>query len=250
MLLPAGYVEHEVGAATLVARVDVLPALRTVLESGTTLDRWARTSPEVQELRGRGSTWVVSAEGRLWVVRHGYRGGAVARVLGDRYARLGEPRPYGELRVSDALRAHRINTPTVFGFAIHPAGPFYRTDVVTEYVADSVDLAHAVLGPARRDAPARIAAWRAAGSLVRRAWDAGLVHPDLNLHNILIAGPSHAPRAWMLDLDRARMTGVLSAGARVAMRRRLNRSRAKLEARFAHKVPRAELIAFGEALHG
>jgi hypothetical protein len=250
MLLPAGYEQREVGQATLVARTDVLPSLKRELQAGRTLYEWARAAPDVQELRGRGATYVVSSEGRLWVVRHAYRGGAIARVLADRYPRIGEPRPYGELRVSDALRAHRISTPTIFGFVLYPAGPFYRADVVSEYVADSVDLASAVLAPDRRDAPGRIAAWRAAGGLLRKAWDAGLVHPDLNLRNILIAGPSHAPRAWLLDLDRARMTGVLLARARVTMRRRLNRSRTKLEGEYAHKVPRAELIAFGEALHG
>ena len=250
MLLPAGYEQREVGTTTLVARSDALPTLQDALQAGGTLYDWARMAPEVQTLRGRGVTYVVSAAGRLWVVRHAFRGGAVARFLGDRYLHKGEPRPFAELRVSDALRAHRISTPAVFGFALYPAGPFYRADVVTEYVSDSVDLATVVLSPDRRDAESRIAAWRAAGMLLRRAWDAGLVHPDLNLRNLLIAGPSHSPRAWLVDLDKARMSGVLSAGARVAMRRRVNRSRAKLEAEYAHKVPRAELVAFGEALHG
>src|SRR5690606_8774787 len=97
---------------------------------------------------------------------------------------------------------------------------------------------------------ARVAAWRAAGALLRRTWDAGLLHPDLNLGNILIAGDPEDPRAWLIDLDRARLSGDMSAGDRVAMQRRLNRSREKLEAQHGQAVGRVELIAFGEALHG
>ena len=79
---------------------------------------------------------------------------------------------------------------------------------------------------------------------------AGLLHPDLNLGNILVAGDPERPRAWLIDLDRARMTGDMKADDRVAMQRRLNRSREKLESQHGQAVGRVELIAFGEALHG
>ncbi len=250
MELPAGYRELDVAGVTLVARSDAFERARHALIEHGTLYEWAGSQPNVQALRGRGETRVVANGIGGWVVRHAFRGGAVARVLEDRYLRRGEPRPYAELRVSHGLRQHNIETPALLAFAIYPAGVFYRADIVTEFVPDSADLATLTFGPRRAPAGQRVAAWRAAGALLRRTWNAGLLHPDLNLGNILIAGDPEAPQAWLIDLDRARLTGDMSAGRRVAMQRRMNRSREKLEQQHGQAAGKMELIAFGEALHG
>ncbi len=250
MELPVGYREFDVAGVTLVGRADAVERCRRALIEYGTLYDWAAEQPGVRALQGRGETRVVPVEDGAWVVRHAFRGGAVARLLGDRYLRTGEPRPYAELRVSHGLRQHNIETPALLAFAVYPDGLFYRADIVTEHVPDSVDLATLTFGQHRGPPGARVAAWRAAGALLRRTWDAGLLHPDLNLGNILIAGDPEMPRAWLIDLDRARLSGDMSAGDRVAMQRRLSRSRAKLEARHGQAVGRVELIAFGEALHG
>jgi 3-deoxy-D-manno-octulosonic acid kinase len=251
MQLPTGYREHEVAGVTLVARTTAAEACRRVLQAGETLYGWAGRQPDSRVLHGgRGDTNVVDAEGGAWVVRHAWRGGAVASLLRDRYVRTGEPRPYAELRVSHGLRQHRIETPALVAFALYPAGPFYRADIVTEYIPDSRNLASVTFGDERAAAGARVAAWRAAGGVLRRAWNAGLVHPDLNLGNILIAGNPEAPHAWLIDLDHAVLSGDMSASDRVAMQRRLNRSREKFESQYGQAVGRVELIAFSEALHG
>lgn len=250
MELPVGYRELDVAGTALVARSDAFERARHALIEHGTLYEWAAQQPGVRALRGRGETRVVPFDGGAWVVRHAFRGGAVARLLGDRYVRYGEPRPYAELRVSNGLRQHNIETPAVVAFAIYPDGIFYRADIVTEYVPDSVDLATLTFGEHRAPPGQRVAAWRAAGALLRRAFNAGLLHPDLNLGNILIAGDPEAPRAWIIDLDRARLGGDMSADRRVAMQRRMNRSREKLEEKYGQAVGKVELIAFGEALHG
>lgn len=250
MQLPAGYREHDVAGVTVVARSAAIELCRRALAEAGSLYQWAARQPEAHVLRGRGATYAVHTAVGDWVVRHAWRGGAIARVLSDRHLRVGEPRPYAELRVSQGLRQHRLDTPAVVAFAIHPAGLYYRADVVTEYIPDSTDLAAVTFGETRAPPGARVAAWRAAGGLLRKAWNAGLVHPDLNLMNILIAGDPDAPRAWLIDLDRARLSGDMAASDRVAMQRRLNRSREKLEERYGQAVGRIELIAFGEALHG
>ena len=250
MALPVGYREQEVAGTTLVTRGDAAERLSAPLRSGTTLYEWAAAQPDARALQGRGATYVVPVGEDNWVVRHSWRGGAVAGLLRDLYLRTGEPRPYRELRVSDGLRQHGIETPAMLGFALYPVGPFYRSDVVTRYVPDSHDLATLTFGGERAPAGDRVAAWRAAGALLRRSWNAGLVHPDLNLRNILISGPTESPRAWLVDLDRAHLSGDMAAGDRVEMQRRLNRSREKLEAEYGQRVGKVELIAFGEALHG
>lgn len=250
MQLPAGYREQDVAGVILVARSEAVEPCRRALAEYGTLYAWAAAQSDARVLRGRGATYVVPIPNEEWVVRHSFRGGAMGPLLRDRYLRSGEPRPYAELRVSHGLRQHNIETPSLIAFAIYSAGPFYRADVITRYVPESQDLATLTFGERRAPAGDRVAAWRAAGNLLRRAWNAGLVHPDLNLSNILIAGGAEAPEAWLIDLDRARLSGDMAASDRVAMQRRLNRSRAKLEARHQQAVGRVELIAFGEALHG
>jgi hypothetical protein len=60
--------------------------------------------------------------------------------------------------------------------------------------------------------------------------DVGVDHPDLNLGNLLLRRiPPDEPRAFIVDLDRARMySGPLSWPVRIRALRRLERSSVKL----------------------
>ena len=81
-------------------------------------------------------------------MRHYHRGGAVASLLGDRYLRVGEPRPVRELRLGRALE--RLGVPTVphLAAAVYTHGIWYRGDLVTRWVSGSVDLAEGLFGGA------------------------------------------------------------------------------------------------------
>jgi 3-deoxy-D-manno-octulosonic acid kinase len=192
-------------------------------------------------------------------VRHYQRGGAIARLLGDRYVRLGKTRPLLELHASERARARGVRTPRVTAIAILNRGLFYRADIATENVADSSDLAEITFGrapsAARVDvaqvpAAAVVEAWFAAGTLVRDAARAGVVHPDLNLKNILIAGRS-PPRAWLIDLDGCRIRDTDSSGRDLdRMLSRFDRSRRKFERITAQGVQEAALSAFRDAVRG
>lgn len=191
-----------------------------------------------------------------WVVRHYHRGGAIAPVLGDRYLRLGAPRPVREYGTGRALERRGIPTPVHIAAAVYPSGIWYRGDLVTRWVPGSRDLA-AVLFPGwslegrdsggRRSAagagpepgvgpepggpeaggPEAEAAMRATGRLFRRLHEGGVVHPDLNLKNVLIAGDAGAPDALVLDLDGATVTSRVGDGARLRMVARFWRSARK-----------------------
>lgn len=229
------------------ARILAGPAVREVLESWVrehgTLAAAAALQPGAETLTGRGVVHIVPSPAGAgdWAVRHYHRGGAVASLLGDRYLRLGTPRPVREMGMGRALEAAGIPTPRHVGGAVYPDGVWYRGDLVTEYVPDSRDLAAVLFGdapaaPATRFDPA--AAMRAAGSLVRRLHDGGVVHRDLNLKNILIAGPepgvsgdTDALRALVLDLDRASLRSRVGERARRRMLDRFWRSARKWEAR-------------------
>lgn len=160
-----------------------------------------------------------------WVVRRNRRGGALAPLLRDRYFRLGESRATRELAVSTAVRERAIRSPRVVAAVLYPGGLFCRADVVTEYVPLSADLAELAFGAADQPAAVKAAAFGEAGRLVKRLADAQVWHPDLNLKNILVDFEQPAPRAWVLDLDKAR----IGRSSGQAMWQRLQRSIAKWE---------------------
>lgn len=243
---PVGYTEAAAAGARIVALHEALDRVREMVRVTGSLHDYAADSPTSFPLTGRGAAYVLEEGDARWVVRHYRRGGRLANLLVDRYLRGGRPRPWRELAASEKARARGVRTPRIVAAVIHPHGAFYRADLATEYVPDSVDLFEATLGPSRFDAPARVAAWRAAGALLREAWQAGVTHPDLNLRNVLVT----ADGAWLIDFDRARVARTVGARARQRMLERLHRSRRKLEAHSGETVGADELAAFEEALRG
>lgn len=240
----------ELDRATVVARDHAIDTVVALMRGSMTLHQHAETSPDAKAMTGRGVSWAFDVGDERWVVRHYRRGGAVARVLRDRYLRGGATRPERELAASVAARAKGVATPEVVAYAVYPAGPYYRADLATRWVEDSEDLGGVTFGADTRSVAERAAAWAAAGRLLRTTFDAGVRHPDLNLRNVLIAGDAAAPDAWLLDLDRATVTGRLPDAARAAMIERFDRSRRKLERRFGRRVDEDCLAAFREALDG
>jgi 3-deoxy-D-manno-octulosonic acid kinase len=248
---PPGYAAEREHGAEVVALPSIIGAVRDALQRAETLYQWAATQPDARPFTGRGAAYGVRTPHGDWVVRHYRRGGMVARVLGDRYIRSGVPRPWRELAASAAARERGVATPEVVAAVVYPAGPFYRADLATRLIPDSTDLAEAVLGVGRGDAGLRQTAWHAAGSLLRQAFAAGVVHADLNLRNILIQRGDAGTSAFLLDLDRAEVSGrAVSGTGRSAMLQRLHRSRRKLERMLGARTSSAELAAFESALRG
>ena len=199
--------------------------LRDALHAHDTLYTFAALQPEAECLQGRGTTYRIGTPHGDWVVRRYRRGGAVARVLGERYLRVGRPRPLRELEVSAAARERGVRTPEVMAVVVHPARFFVRGDLATRYIEGALDLAQLGFGESSVPRDQQLAAWQAAGRLVRELAQAGLSHPDLNLKNILIRNAQEGPQAWVLDLDRA----VIGAASAPAMWARLQRSLQKWE---------------------
>ncbi len=215
----------------------------------------AASRPGVETLQGRGAVRVVPAPagaGR-WVVRHYHRGGGMA-FLGDRYLRMGEPRPSREFRLGRRLEEMGVPTVRHVGAATYPAGLWYRGDLVTELVAGSRDLAAIVFGEDGEDDGRAAAAMSAAGALVRTLHDRGVVHRDLNIKNILIeegeAAGEGGVRARILDLDRASVGERVGEGARRRMLERFWRSVRKWEARTGLSMAAGPRQAFEGAYRG
>lgn len=249
--VPRGYVEERERGAHVVALPSVIGQVLEAVRRAGTLHGWAAAQPGARVFTGRGAAYGVQTPAGTWVVRHYRRGGAVARLLGDRYVRLGAARPLAELRASEAARQRGVRTPEVVAAVVYGAGPFYRADLATTLVPGAADLAETALGASRLDAAARADAWAAAGTLLRDAMAAGVEHADLNLRNVLIATTPEGMRAYLLDLDRAVVhEGPLADDARAAMLRRFHRSRRKLERALGHVTSDMELAAFETGLAG
>lgn len=271
MRIPDAYVPLSGDGGRAWVRREVLDWARPLVESGRALHAWAGDAAGARPLSGRGTVWNVPApvpgpDGRArWAVRHYWRGGAVAPFLGDRYLRIGEPRPMQELTAAERVRARGIPTPAVIAGAVYPAGPLhYRADIVTEMIPDALDLGLLLFGEAalaedaseeaRAHAPepadeelAR-AALEAAGRLVRDMERAGVYHPDLNARNILVTRDGEV-RAHLLDLDRCqcREEGVpVPVGP---MRDRLLRSLRKLARRAGQEMDGGRREALARGLH-
>jgi len=227
MQTPSGYVSGAAAGARYEVRSDLEPFVRNAIETAGSLEAFARSRASAT-LAGRGEVHVTDSPAGPLLVRHYRRGGAVASALGDRYVRIGRIRPFHELRISEAARLRGVPTPAVAAGVIYPDGVFYRGDLATEYMSDTMTLADVTFGPDRRGDSERFAAWRAAGRLVRRTVDAGLVHADLNLRNVLIGGRAAEPVAYLLDLDRCRITDSVAAVEKDRMVARLRRSARKI----------------------
>jgi Lipopolysaccharide kinase (Kdo/WaaP) family len=246
LTVPGGYEEFRVGITRAIARPSAREFTVAAIASHGSLGAWA-AEHATRLLPGRTAARVIEAPGGPWVVRHYTRGGRVMTVLGDRYLRFAPPRPFRELATSDRARAAGIATPEVMVATVSAHGLFLRGDIATRYVPDSATLADITFGEARRGEPERIAAWEAAGRCVRDAAMKGLVHADLNLRNILVAGPAHEPRSLLLDLDRCRVTED-SRTHLPAMVRRLHRSARRFVERHDQPVD-TELKAFDRGIH-
>jgi 3-deoxy-D-manno-octulosonic acid kinase len=233
--------------ARVLARQEAVPWIRYVLEGGETLHESASRDREGFHLPGRAPVWVIPEKASSgagpselqlkvrWAVRHYSRGGTVfSRLLGDRFLRVGEPRPVFEIRISEGARSRGIPTPRIVAAATYQERLFYRADLVTVFVPHSENLAETLFDTRRKGAGGaseRLEALGAAGALLKAMVDAGLQHRDLNAGNILLQWAGAAPSAHVLDLDRARL---LPQGRKAGLRpmlRRLSRSIRKWEAR-------------------
>jgi 3-deoxy-D-manno-octulosonic acid kinase len=209
-----------------VTRPEHFPFVRDALHSSDTLYAFAATRADATPMAGRGTTYRIHTPSGDWVVRRYRRGGMVARLLRDRYLRAGPGRPFRELSCSVSARSRGIPTPAVTAIAVYQAGAFQRGDIATEYVPDSADLAQLGFGDDVRSIEQKRGGFQAAGRLVRELGRLGLQHPDLNLKNVVIGYGGGEPKAWVLDLDRCKLSAKADAAA---MWNRLQRSLAKWE---------------------
>ncbi len=210
--LPDGFRASDAGRLRVVVR-DGMPELATLLQ------RWAANTlpPARALLGGRGGVGAFQLRPDLTVVLRPYvRGGLVRHLTRTRYFGL-RPRPWRELRASEALRAADVPTPEVLGAAVAWTVPgCYRGALATREVPGAINLWHYLQMAAAAE---RGAACAAAATVTRRMHDAGAVHPDLNLQNYLVRRTAAGFDAWIIDLDRVRFRRITARQRRAAFAR-------------------------------
>lgn len=242
---PTGFRRLRVGPARVLALPVAEAWAREAIQASGTLHAWAAARPGTSfSGRGKVHAFDAQAEGpdrrRRWAVRHYNRGGALAAHLGDRYLRVGRSRPERELRAAAVARARGVRTPAVIAGAVYPAGIYYRCDLVTEVVPGAktlADTAHATDGTR-----AWLDAMAAAGRIASDLAEVGIFHVDLNAHNILFE-EGDASRAWVIDLDRARVRSRPDSDSAERMLARLTRSVVKVGTPTGESLGDREVLA-------
>jgi 3-deoxy-D-manno-octulosonic acid kinase len=179
-------------------------------------------SPSGQVSGGRGAAWMVETPAGAGVLRHYRRGGAMARLLGDRYWWRGavHTRPWREFQLLQDLYGQGLPVPQALAAHYRRHGLFYRADLLTRRLPQALTLAE-LLRAGQLDAPLM----RQAGHTIARFHRAGAWHADLNAHNILRSGGEF----YLIDFDRGELRPA-AAGWQLQNLARLRRSLLKLGA--------------------
>jgi len=196
-------------------------------------------------LRGRAPVYLLPSGTTSIAVRHYFRGGAVASFLGDRYLRMGHPRPIAEALVSEELRTLGFPTPKVVAAMVYARGAFYRGDLATEFIEGGRDLGELlfrsdVQGSECVSAEMRSSAIEGALSLIERLASSGYHHPDLNVKNFFAVTESPPFQVHLLDLDRCRRVQGDREAALKKMVRRFRTSLEKWERTSGRRLTREE----------
>lgn len=184
---------------------------------------------------GRISSWHWQPqwhEGPGLVVRQYVHGGLCGKLAGALFFR--PARMKRELQLAIHARRHQVPTAPPVAVRIERSwGPLVTGYYVSEAIPQAQNLLEffAALNPEqgltarqRRRLTAGIAA------AIADMHDAGIVHGDLNLKNLLVRDAFDEPQVFIIDFDSARLAGRLSLRQRMANLLRLDRSMMKWSA--------------------
>jgi Lipopolysaccharide kinase (Kdo/WaaP) family len=158
-------------------------------------------------------------------VRRYRRGGLMRFLVAELYAGLA-PRPLHELAVTASANKRGLPVVEPLGAMVEWVGPcLYRGWFLTRAL-EGTTLWDLMLSGEQK---IRRQALQQARSSIDRIHDGGLVHADLNFHNLLVCTGAVPLHVVILDLDKARIhPGSLRPSMRQANFRRLERSARKL----------------------
>lgn len=184
---------------------------------------WQARDALLGQAQGRGAAHIVQGlDGMPWVLRHNRRGGVLAHINHDRFLYTGPARARSlrELRLLAELHARGLPVPAPVAARAHASLGFYRGDVITQQIAQTMPLAERLA-----DTALASPVWQRLGAMIARFHLHGVWHADLNARNVLIDAHD---ALYLIDFDKARRRAP--GGWREANLNRLHRSLAKFRA--------------------
>lgn len=177
----------------------------------------------IAERGGRGAVWRIDTAAGPAVLRHYRRGGLIARLVRDSYLWLGprRTRSYREFDLLVRLQALELPVPAPLAARWVRHGLSYEADLLTMEIPDARTLAEML---AELDASRHAGMLASLGRTLARFHRAGVVHADLNAHNILF---DREASWWLIDFDRGRIRSPHEGWIRSRLDR-LRRSMAKI----------------------
>ncbi len=182
---------------------------------------------------GRTPAVFFSAQDGEFVLKHYRRGGLPGRFVRDVYfgGKEDTVRSFREWRLLAELQRLALPAPRPCAARYRRCaaggvnGPCYTADLITFRIPDVRPLSQVLVGKSRSDKRLPLERWRAIGATIRRFHDAGVHHPDLNAHNVLLT--DNAAKVFLVDFDKARITAPDNARLQANLKR-LRRSLQKL----------------------
>ena len=149
--------------------------------------------------RGRGRAWFITNDELAIVLRHYQRGGALAKLLGDRYLwrELAQTRAWQEWHLLATLWQEGLPVPQPLAAHVEQAGIFYRADLIMAQIKDSRSLSDVLA-----QQPLDESAWQAIGRMIQRFHTANVYHADMNAHNILV---DDSGATYLIDFDKCKI---------------------------------------------
>ena len=147
----------------------------------------------------RGTAWVFQFGGTAFLLRHYRRGGAVSRLLRDRYFWLSRAltRPAREWGMLGEMRARGLPVPVPAAWRLVRRGPLlYRADFISVLIRGCETLHQYLLARELSEE-----GWRRLGATLRCFHDCQIWHPDLTVGNVLV---DETACFHLVDFDRAR----------------------------------------------
>ncbi len=152
---------------------------------------------------GRAKVVYFSSDKRSLVLKHYYRGGAVAAFIKDLYLGLDveKSRAFREWRLLKKMFQLGLPVPQAVAAHVEKSRLFYRADLITEEIKDAKTLADVL-------SEKSIAAmqWQKIGACFKSFHRHNVYHADLNARNILLVGTSPDKTAetgdvYLIDFD-------------------------------------------------
>lgn len=173
------------------------------------------------QAQGRGNAFAIDYGQKHFFLRHYRRGGMIAPLMQDKYVWTGlnSTRAWREFSMLHVMYAKGLPVPRPVAAHVQQIGPLYRADIVTEKIEHSTSLSNFM---AQKEVEDDL--WVKIGTCLRRFHLLGIVHADLNAHNILIDANECI---WLIDFDK----GVWNKPKRAHQQsnlQRLHRSLAKV----------------------